>query len=231
MEITDLGNEYYIKNGKKLRKVMGVGINDADYYVDIKSELPKLNGKRKRKQEFLCKYYTTWKGLLARGFSELFKRKHPTYIGCTVCEEWLTFSNFKSWMEQQDWEGKELDKDLIVYKTMVYSPETSVYVDKDVNQFMVKCEARRGDFPLGVDYSKRDKKFRARLNDNLRNKTPWLGYYKTAEEAHRAWQKAKIERAYFLKDKQTDSRVVQGLQRVIDKIQYDLDNNLITEDF
>ncbi|UNY40361.1 hypothetical protein KLEP7_gp126 [Pseudaeromonas phage vB_PpeM_ KLEP7] len=231
MEITDLGNEYYIKNGKKLRKVMGVGINDADYRVDIKSELPKLNGKRKRKQEFACKYYVTWKGMLERGFSALFKSKHPTYRECTVCNEWLTFSNFKSWMEQQDWEGKELDKDLIVYKTMIYSPETSVYVNKDINQFMVKREAGRGNFPLGVDYSKRDKKFRARLNDNLVNKTPWLGYYKTPEEAHRSWQKAKIERAYFLKDKQTDPRVVEGLQRVVDKIRYDLDNNLITEDF
>jgi len=38
----------------------------------------------------------------------------PSYEECIVCEEWLTFSNFKKWTEQQDWEDKQLDKDFFV---------------------------------------------------------------------------------------------------------------------
>lgn len=61
MNIEIIDELYYIKNGKKCRKVQDVGINDADYRVDIKSELPKKNSKRQRKQEFLCHFYTVWK--------------------------------------------------------------------------------------------------------------------------------------------------------------------------
>lgn len=49
--------------------------------------------------------------------------------------------------------------------------------------------------------------------------------------AHKAWQKEKINQAKILQSEQTDPKVIKGLQRVADKIQYDLDNNLITEDF
>lgn len=50
--------------------------------------------------------------------------------GCSVCEEWLTFSNFKRWMEQQDYEGKALDKDLLVSQNKTYSSETCVFVPR-----------------------------------------------------------------------------------------------------
>jgi hypothetical protein len=59
----------------------------------------------------------------------------------------------------------------------------------------------------------------------------FLGYYETPEQAHKAWQKAKIERAEVLKKEQTDIRIISGLQRIINKIQYDCDNNLETIDF
>ena len=191
--------------------VLGVGLNDSNDIVQG------------------CRYYARWNAMLRRCYSEKITLRHTTYQGCSVCDEWLLFSNFKSWMEQQDWKGKELDKDLLVYKNKVYSPETCVYLEPHINNFMLKSNSIRGSYPLGVTYHKRLLKYQTKMADNGPRKH--LGTYKTAEEAHKAWQKAKIERAYFLKDKQTDPRVVKGLQRVIDKIQYDLDNNLITEDF
>lgn len=30
-----------------------------------------------------------------------------------MADEWNTFSNFKNWMEKQNWEDKQLDKDII----------------------------------------------------------------------------------------------------------------------
>ena len=76
--------------------------------------------------------------MLQRCYSESHLVRQPTYKGCSVCEEWLTFSNFKSWMEQQDWEGKQLDKDLLVYKNKIYSPETCVFVSSVINSFFVE---------------------------------------------------------------------------------------------
>ena len=69
------------------------------------------------------------------------------------------------------------------------------------------------------------------LKNTVRCKNINLGYYSTPEEAHKAWQKEKIKQAQDLAARQTDERIVQGLLRVVDKTQYDLDNNLITKDF
>ena len=210
------------------RLVEGVGINDADYVVKTQIEKPKVNGKRVRQLGWICPFYQAWKNMLARCYNVKYQKLNTTYVGCSVCKEWLTFSNFKSWMEQQDWEGKHLDKDLLFYKNNIYSPETCLFIDRRLNNFLVKCDKRRGEFPLGV--SKNRTRFTASCWEDG-NDRQYEGSYTTPELAHEAWQKAKIKIAYTLKDKQTDPNVVKGIQRVIDKIQQDLDNNLITEDF
>ena len=220
----------------KNKLVHGVGINDANYKVHICEQLPITNGKQKQKRIWNCPFYTRWVNMIERCFSNKLKTKHPTYKDVTCCEEWLTFSNFKSWMEQQDWKGKALDKDLLVYQNQVYSPETCVFIDQRLNMFLTKRDKCRGDYPLGVSYYTNPKmvnplKHPYKAGINNRDKTISLGYYLTPMSAHRAWQKAKIKQAQDLAASQTDERVIKGLQRVIDKIQYDLDNNLITEDF
>lgn len=220
----------------KNKLVCGVGINDADYVVGIYEELPRTNGKRNKKLIWQCPFYFRWKGMLQRCYSKSCLEKYPSYIGCSVCEEWLTFSNFKAWMEQQDWEGKQLDKDLLVYQNKVYSHETCIFIAPSINSFLVKRDKCRGDYPLGVSYHTDPKMINPSKHPYLstigkRGKKLHLGYYLTPEEAHKAWQKAKIKQAQDLAVSQTDERIVQGLLRVADKIQYDLDNNLITEDF
>ena len=129
-------------------------------------------------------------------------------------------------MEQQDWRGKHLDKDLLVAHNKIYSPETCVFIAPSINSFLLKSDKNRGDYPLGVTFQKDCNKFRPRCG-----KTLGLGLYTDAMSAHKAWQKAKIKQAQDLAAGQTDERVIKGLLRVADKIQCDLDNNLITEDF
>ena len=220
----------------KNKLVHGVGINDANYKLWIIEELPRTNGKRNQKTIWRCPFYDRWAAMLGRCFSNKFKTECPTYKDITCCEEWLTFSKFKSWMETQDWEGKHLDKDLLVYQNKIYSPETCVFIDKRLNTFLVKCDKRRGIYPIGVSYRTNPKMvnplkhpYRAVICNRSKNIN--LGHYLTPEEAHKAWQKAKIKQAQDLAASQTDERIVQGLMRVADKIQNDLDNNLITEDF
>ena len=76
---------------KKNKKIAGVGINDADYKISTTD----ANGKTK-----LCPYYMVWSSMLRRCYSPASLIKDPTYKGCSVIEDWHTFSNFKSWMEQ-----------------------------------------------------------------------------------------------------------------------------------
>ena len=220
----------------KNKLVHGVGINDANYVVHKSEELPRTNGKRNKKLIWKCPFYSRWVSMLERCFSNKLKARYQTYKDVTCCEEWLTFSNFKSWMETQDWEGKALDKDLLVYKNRVYNPETCVFIDPSINSFLLKSDKNRGDYPIGVNYHIKPKMinplkhpYKATISD--RGKCVFLGYYLTPEEAHKAWQKEKINQAKILQSEQTDQKVIKGLQRVIDKIQYDLDNNLITKDF
>ena len=220
----------------KNKLVYGVGINDADYVLVIYKEFPRTNGKQNRKLIWRCPFYDRWAAMLGRCFSNKFKTVCPTYKDITCCEEWLTFSNFKSWMEQQDWEGKHLDKDLLVYQNKTYSPETCVFITGNINSFITKRQASRGDYPLGVSYKEKsndmvNERFNCyRASISMGSYSKYLGNFSTIEEAHKAWQLAKISKAICLQSGQ-NKKVTTGLQRIIDKIQHDYDNNLITEDF
>lgn len=210
---------------------------DLDYSKRIYEEQVKEDGRRFQKTLWRCPYYNRWVGMLERCFSDKFKNKHPTYKDVTCCEEWHLFSNFKSWMEQQDYEGKQLDKDLLIYQNKVYSPETCCFISQSLNKFMTKNNACRGDLPLGVAMETKHKngeyvcrlKYRSAISYD--NHSTRIGGFETTEEAHRAWQSEKMRLTYVLFEKESDDKVREGLFRVYSKIKFDYDNNLITEDF
>ncbi len=93
--------------------VWGVGVNDLGYRVQVKEWVTENGGKRIRKTVFLCSYYTAWGNMLQRCYSKKYLESKPSYIGTSVCSEWVYATEFKKWMEQQDWRGKSLDKDII----------------------------------------------------------------------------------------------------------------------
>ena len=110
---------------KPRKLVHGVGINDADYAVANYETIGCVDGKQKQKRVWLCPYYQAWTSMLERCYSAKWHERNPTYKNCTVSDEWLTFSNFKAWMEKQDFEGKQFDKDLLVQVIRFYSAETA----------------------------------------------------------------------------------------------------------
>ena len=59
----------------------------------------------------------------------------PTYDGCYVCDEWAYLSNFSAWMNEQNWEGKQLDKDLLG-DTYKYSPENCCFISRELNHLI-----------------------------------------------------------------------------------------------
>jgi len=71
----------------------------------------------------VCPFYRKWISMLTRCYSKNYQLRHPTYKGCSVSDEWLLFSAFKSWMKKQDWDGKQLDKDLLISGNKIYSPD------------------------------------------------------------------------------------------------------------
>lgn len=182
----------------KNKLVCGVGINDADY------EVVKLK----------CPLYIKWKSMLERVFSDKALLKRPKYKECSIAKEWLIFSNFRQWMEQQNWVGMHLDKDLLG-DGKTYGPKHCVFVTNEVNSFMNEHSAANGEYPVGV--SRRDrskhKKFEAHCNvviGGIRRKK-FLGSYLTPEEAHHAWRVEKFEQAKRLASMQENREIADAL--------------------
>ena len=181
--------------------VCGVGVNDANYTVH-----PTVNGKR-----IWCEFYHTWNSMLQRCYSEKFLVRYPTYIGCTVCEEWKSFMNFKEWMAVQDWESKHLDKDISVTGNKIYSPETCMFVSQEVNNLLTDHGAARGALPLGV--RKNGSGFQTHVKMGKGVKT-YHKQHKTVEKATLDYKFRKCLRILHVAAQQTDIRIRQSLLRI-----------------
>ena len=188
---------------KKTKLVQGVGVNDVNYHVHRRE-----NGKI----VWTCPYYRTWVSMLTRAYSDKLKQRCPTYGGVTVCEEWHSLIRFRAWMVEQDWNGKQLDKDILFQGNRVYSPDTCVFVDRAVNTFLTDHAAARGEWPLGVSWHKLTEKFTSSCSNPFTKKLEYLGSFTCPQEAHQAWKKRKHELACQLADLQTDQRVAEALR-------------------
>lgn len=174
---------------KKL--IQGVGINDAGYQV--------RNGKS------LCPYYRRWADMIKRCYSDKFKQSRPTYEGCIVCSEWLTFSNFKLWMEKQDWEGKALDKDLLSFGDPIYSPETCVFMPADLNSLLCGINKK------GYCFDKSRGKYLAKISSA--GKTINLGRFDLQADAEEAHLLAKKDLLIAAAKNQQDQRIKSALEK------------------
>ena len=182
-----------------MKLVFGVGINDADYITQ-----PTVEGTR-----VVCPFYRKWKNMLKRCYSTKFQVTRPTYKGCSVAEEWLTFSNFRKWMVEQDWKGNDLDKDLLLEGNKIYSSKTCVFICRALNSLFNESSAARGKLPLGV--SNHGKNYQAHVNKD--GKLTYLGTFTTPEEAHAAWKKAKALIILNSLDLTNDIRVKEALRK------------------
>lgn len=81
----------------KNRLLYGVGINDVDRHV-----WTKVNGKR-----VVCPFYSVWGGMLMRCYAEQLHVKRPSYIGCSVVDEWVRLTGFEKWISISNFEYLE----------------------------------------------------------------------------------------------------------------------------
>lgn len=184
--------------------IYGVGINDADYMTR-----QEINNK-----QVICPFYVKWQGMMRRCYSVEYQKNRPTYIGCTVSKDWHLFSNFKSWMEKQDWHGKQLDKDILVQGNKTYSRESCIFVEASINTLLNNCSSTRGELMLGVTLDKENNKFRA-LCSNSFGKRITIGRYSTELEAHEAYKKYKYKLISDIALQQTEPLKSAMLNHVI----------------
>lgn len=149
--------------------------------------------------------------MFARCYSVNFQKRRPTYNNSIVSQEWHLFSKFKAWMETQDWQGKELDKDILTIGNKVYGPDTCVFIDRKVNSFILASDSARGIWPIGVYFDKTTSKFSSQCFSVVDGKKKNLGRYNTPEEAHKVWLDFKLKQAYILASEQKDERVAKAL--------------------
>lgn len=171
------------------RLVYGVGVNDADYSVS-----PNVDGRQIR-----CPAYASWAGILKRSYSDKVKKSQPTYTGTTVSGEWLYFSKFRSWWLDNYVDGWALDKDLISTGNKVYCPELCVYIPQRINNFLSDSQAKRGNYKIGVTFSKCKGRFEARCWCPFSGGQVFLGRFTSEHDAHFAWLKFKISVAERMK--------------------------------
>lgn len=166
--------------------MFGVGINDVKEYT--KGTKP----------------YLVWKSMLARCYSDYTRRTNPAYDGCSVCEEWLTFSNFRNWFFDNYRDGMQLDKDIIVPGNKVYSPETCCFVPQEVNK-LFKGHSRSSGISAGV--RKQNRRYVAEFRADGRTykaSFPDLNQAQEFYRRHRSERLKAIGESYLAKGMITD---------------------------
>lgn len=163
----------------KRKPVFGAGVNDADYAITTLVE----------EKRFMCPVYSKWHCMIRRCYCLKYLSKKPTYVGCSVCDEWLTFSNFSKWYEKHNIDGYELDKDIKIKGNKIYSPNACLFVPQAINALLTNCEIGKGLYKLGVATKSKYGKYRSQIR--IDGKTVYLGMFDSEGEAHNKYIKAK----------------------------------------
>jgi len=190
--------------------VYGVGINDVmiPYFTKTRT-------------------WKTWSGIIRRTDKRDLKWLSQTgkdqYIDCTLDPRWFKLSVFKEWIEQwDDFENKEVDKDILIPGNKIYGPDTCLMVRPIVNAWFRLKKHGGGDLPRGVCLNTAWKKgrspkpYRAQITP-IGGKRTGLGYYATIEEASAVFEKARKEQIKILIETETDLKVKDALVKIYDQ--------------
>ena len=143
--------------------ISNVGINDFNYISKSK-----------------C--YRRWKAILER-VNDI---NNKVYKNVSICEEWLLFSNFKRWYDENYVEGFQIDKDLLSSpNNKIYSPQTCCFLPRIINNAIKSLNINSN---AGVKQQKNGK-FCVVLSHF--NKQSLVGYFSSIQEAKIAYNAAK----------------------------------------
>lgn len=181
--------------------VFGIGVNSKEYPANIKGNP--------------TKEYDLWTSLLRRCYSSKYQQGKPTYIGCSVSENFKNYSYFYKWVQNQIGFGQgdfQLDKDLLLRGNRVYSENTCLFLPRELNTLFTARRNHRGGFPLGV--SKNGCRFTAECCTERSSRH--IGRFDTPELAFQAYKQTKEafikQQAEKWKDR-IDTRAYEALLR------------------
>ena len=182
--------------------VCGVGILGTKYPS-------KVNGTLTKESEL-------WRGMLKRCYSDVYKKKYPTYEDCEASENFKSYEYFYEWCQKQvgfDNKGWQLDKDLLIKGNKAYSEDSCVFLPSEINSLLIKRTSLRGKCLIGVHWCNTNKVFVAQVSKN-KGKSEHLGYLNTELEAFNAYKQAKESFVKELANKwkgQIDERAYNAL--------------------
>jgi len=143
--------------------------------------------------------YHTWHDMIDRCYGDNSKLKKKSYIGCSVCNEWLNFQNFAKWYTENYYEisGEKmhLDKDILNKHNREYSSESCMFVPESINIIFISRNSDRGDCPLGTNYNKKQGKYHSYISK--KGFREYLGSFDSKEEA---FKKYKYEKECHIKN-------------------------------
>jgi len=174
----------------RINKVQGIGVNDLRGKIDTSNS----------------KSYSIWKGIIRRCYSKE-KVKFKCYTKVEVCEEWLLYSNFKKWydenfplkLEQEGWEI-QIDKDLLSGENKIYSPETCIFLPRKINGFLSNKQNSNTSGIIGVNYIKKNNSWIAQIRNFDNHDRIYLGCYSNNKTAAKVYMEARKEQAEKVKD-------------------------------
>lgn len=150
------------------------------------------------------KAYQTWSNMLKRVNKEyqINNSRNMKYNNTTICDEWYNYQNFAQWyyeylslLNPEFTDQYQIDKDIIQWDNeyKIYSPKTCCLVPDKLNLALCNQNKERiiEQLPQGVHSNKYGTTFS--INISLYGEAPYLGTFKTAEEAFLIYKKKKEE--------------------------------------
>ena len=82
--------------------------------------------------------YVMWEAMIKRCYNPN-QTNVKAYAECKVCDEWLSYANFKIWYDENYYKCEEtlsIDKDIVKPNNKIYSPNTCILIPIKLNMLM-----------------------------------------------------------------------------------------------
>lgn len=131
--------------------------------------------------------YELWSGILGRCYSKSRLKTYPANRGLSVCEEWLTFSNFKRYYDKHYRKGTLLNRSILKPDNRIYSPEHCRFVPTHVHRLLACPNSKETEHEQGV-YLQKGKLY---TSVSKYGKKVTAGPFDTKQEAYVAYKASK----------------------------------------